>query len=150
MPYRVSAASAGNGDVGMSTSRSFVGRLFVPLWVCIGLVLAMLVAGGQATAATRSRDDGASTVARTTSARAAREAADGHHGVLCRDARDPSAMIEVAETEDDDTFEAPTAASDLAPAPASSVLDRPLRSAVVLGRPLVPTGLGRGPPRARR
>jgi len=162
IPHDASVAPAERwGGERRPGARSFVARLFVPLWVCVGLVIAMLVTAGPASAATRSDAEGAPTSVRAISPRSGGAAVDGDHQSHggsselpwpCDDVRDPSAAIEVAsELEDEDAFETPTAASAFTVL-ASPVLDRPssTASAVDTARPLVSTGLGRGPPQQRR
>lgn len=156
IPHRASVALAepSRGKARAST-RSFVARLFVPLWVSIALVLAMLVATGEATAATRSHTEGAA-ADRATSHRVADTIVDELRGPaqpsrLCRDDRAPSPVLELlSEPEDEHAFQAPTAASAFVPIPSSSILDRPSYAAPDTDRSSAWIGLGRGPPQQRR
>lgn len=139
-------------------TRSFVARLFVPLWVCVGLLLALLVGAAEATAAAPGHGDDAPSFARSRSSRASAAllaASDraNEPSVLRRDAREPSPVTEVgSDPEDENTFETPTAAFAPLLVPSSSACGL-LPSSVHVGDTgllLVSTGLGRGPPSCRR
>lgn len=123
----------------------------MPLWVCVGFVLALLVAGSEATEASGAHVEDALALASSTD----HASVDGYPSddstALRHRTHERGAMHELAsEPEDDeDPFEPLSAAhgTPVLVACAELIEPPPCILAVDTGRRLVSTGLGRGPPR---